>query len=69
MPDTAPHFSGKRWKAPNISIASISGNIKNHNVYVADLVLKRQNVKGTILKLLKKIQTGNSRSQCNDFPI
>lgn len=56
MPDTAPHFSGKRWKAPNISIASIAGNIKNHTVYIADLVLKRENIKGTIVELLQKYQ-------------
>ncbi len=54
MPDTAPHFSGKRWKAPNLAVSSIAGNIKGHNVFVADLVLKRERIKETIKELLKK---------------
>ncbi len=45
MPDTAPHFSGKRWKAPNLAMSSIAGNIKDHDVFVADLVLKREKIK------------------------
>ncbi len=45
VPDTAPHFSGKRWKSPNLAISSIAGNIKNHNVFVADLALKREKIK------------------------
>ena len=54
MPDTAPHFSGKRWKAPNLAISSIAGNIKDHNVFIADLVLRRENIKGAVIELLKK---------------
>lgn len=54
MPDTAPHFSAKRWKAPNLAISSIAGNVKNHNVFVADLVLRRENVRETVIKLIKK---------------
>lgn len=46
MPDTVPHFSGKRWKSPNLAISSIAGNIKSHNVFVADLVLKREKKEG-----------------------
>ena len=54
MPDTAPHFNGKRWKSPNLAISSIAGNIKGHNVFVADLVLKREIIKETVIELLKK---------------
>ena len=54
MPDTAPHFHGKRWKSPNLAIASIAGNIKNHNVFVADLVLRRQKIKESVLELLRR---------------
>ncbi|HDY66154.1 MAG TPA: radical SAM protein [Candidatus Scalindua sp.] len=56
MPDTAPHFSGKRWKAPNLAISSIAGNIKDHDVFVADLVLKREKIKETVIELLKKYE-------------
>ncbi|MDR4503651.1 MAG: B12-binding domain-containing radical SAM protein [Candidatus Scalindua sp.] len=54
MPDTAPHFNGKRWKSPNLAISSIAGNIKNHNVFVADLVLRRHKIEQSVLELLRK---------------
>ncbi|GJQ57678.1 MAG: radical SAM protein [Candidatus Scalindua sp. AMX11] len=54
MPDTAPHFNGKRWKAPNLAISSIAGNIKNHNVFIADLVLRRDKIEESVLELLQK---------------
>ena len=56
MPDTAPHFNGKRWKAPNLAVSSIAGNIQGHNVFVADLVLRRDKVKETVMALLEKYQ-------------
>ncbi len=54
MPDTAPHFNGKRWKSPNLAISSIAGNIKGHNVFVADLVLRRDKIEKSVRELLQK---------------
>ena len=54
MPDCAPHFSAKRWKPPSLAMASIAGNIKDHEVYIADLILRRSDIKGTISDLLTK---------------
>lgn len=54
MPDCAPHFNPKRWKPPNLALTSIAGNIKDHEVYIADLILKRDNIKETVIDLLNK---------------
>lgn len=51
MPDTVPQFSAKTWRAPNLAISSLAGNIQpHHEVALADLVLKRK----TLLFSLKK---------------
>lgn len=54
MPDCAPHFNAKRWKPPNLAISSIAGNIEGHNVYIADLILRRDRVTETIRELIAK---------------
>lgn len=53
MPDTVPQFTSKTWRAPNLAISSIAGNIEGHDVSLADLVLKRDTLKDAILNLLK----------------
>ncbi|TVL96690.1 MAG: B12-binding domain-containing radical SAM protein [Candidatus Brocadia sp. WS118] len=51
MPDTVPQFSAKTWRAPNLAISSLAGNIQpHHEVALADLVLRRK----TLLPSLKK---------------
>lgn len=52
MPDCAPHFNAKRWKPPNLAISSIAGNIEGHNVFVADLILRRERVSETVKELM-----------------
>ncbi len=52
MPDCAPHFNARRWKSPNLAISSIAGNIEGHNVYVADLILRRDRVAETVKELI-----------------
>lgn len=52
MPDCAPHFNAKRWKAPNLAISSIAGNIEGHNVYIADLILRRDRIVETVKELV-----------------
>jgi radical SAM superfamily enzyme YgiQ (UPF0313 family) len=53
MPDTVPQFTSKTWRSPNLAISSIAGNIEGHDIYLADLVLKRNTLKDAILDLLK----------------
>ena len=52
MPDCAPHFNPRRWKPPNLAISSIAGNIEGHNVYIADLILRRDRVTETVKELI-----------------
>lgn len=53
MPDCAPYFNAKRWKPPSLAMASIAGNIDaHHNVYIADLILKRDNIKDNVPELI-----------------
>ncbi len=56
MPDCAPHFNANRWKPPNLAISSIAGNIEGHNVYLADLILRRTRIAETIKELLLQYQ-------------
>src|SRR5574337_813920 len=57
MPDTVPQFSAKTWKAPNLAISSIAGNIQpHHEVALADLVLKRETLQSSIKKIIEDYQ-------------
>lgn len=53
MPDSTPLFNLKRWRAPNLAIASLAGNITGHQVAIADLVLKREKVKVAVEELIR----------------
>src|SRR4030067_1741586 len=54
MPDCPPHFNAKRWKPPNLAISSIAGNIVGPNVYVADLILRRDRITETVKELISR---------------
>lgn len=57
MPDTVPQFSAKTWRAPNLAISSIAGNIQpHHEVVLADLVLKRENLLPSLKKAIEDYQ-------------
>lgn len=56
MPDCAPHFNPRRWKPPNLALTSIAGNIVGHEAFIADLILKRDNVEEAVIGLLEKYQ-------------
>lgn len=57
MPDTVPQFSAKTWRAPNLAISSIAGNIQpHHEVVLADLVLKRKNLLPSLKKAIEDYQ-------------
>ena len=53
MPDSSAHFSPKIWKPPSLALASIAGNLTGHDVFIADLVLRRKNVRKTVTSLLE----------------
>lgn len=50
MPDMVPAFKG--WRPPNPAISSIGGNLRGHDVYMADLILVRNKLTRAIKKLL-----------------
>lgn len=53
MPDCVPYFDAKWTKPPSLAMASIAGNIdSHHNVYIADLILKRDKIKDIIPELI-----------------
>lgn len=55
MPDTVPQFSAKTWRAPNLAISSIAGNMPSHHeVILADLVLKRKTLLPSITKVIEE---------------
>lgn len=57
MPDTVPQFSAKTWRAPNLAISSIAGNIQpHHEVFLADLILKRDTLLSSIKAVIESYQ-------------
>lgn len=50
MPDMVPAFRG--WLPPNLAISSITGNLRGHDVYMADLILARNKLTSSIKNLL-----------------
>lgn len=57
MPDTVPQFSAKTWRAPNLAISSIAGNIQpHHEVFLADMVLKRKTLLPSIKETIENYQ-------------
>ncbi len=50
MPDMVPAFKG--WRPPNLAISSIAGNLMDHDVYLADLILVRQKLTSVIKNIL-----------------
>lgn len=55
MPDVCSGYHPDILTAPNLALSSIAGNLdKKHNVKIADLVLRRKNVKKAVLEALRK---------------
>lgn len=53
MPDCVPYFEAKWTKTPSLAMTSIAGNIDtHHNVHIADLILKRDNIKDIVPELI-----------------
>ncbi|MFQ5714413.1 MAG: B12-binding domain-containing radical SAM protein [Candidatus Scalinduaceae bacterium] len=53
MPDRTPFFDVKWAKIPGLAMESIAGNIDaHHNVYIADLIHKRDNIKDIVPELI-----------------
>jgi len=56
MPDVSPGYPTILVKPPNLALQSIAGNLdKRHNVKIADLVLKRKNVKKAIIEAINRM--------------
>lgn len=55
MPDITSGYPNDLISAPNLALNSIAGNLdKKHNVKIADLVLKRKNVKKAVVEAIRK---------------
>ena len=55
MPDIFPFHRTNNIQCPNLALASIAGNLDSrHKVEIANLILKRKNVKRAVEKALKK---------------
>lgn len=57
MPDIVHTYPDSVITTPNLGLSSIAGNLdKRHRVTIADLVVKRKNVKEAVLEALNKTQ-------------
>jgi anaerobic magnesium-protoporphyrin IX monomethyl ester cyclase len=57
MPDISPFYRPWKILSPSLGIASIAGNLDSrHHIGLADLVLKRKNLKNAVDEALKRIK-------------
>ena len=55
MPDTTPFIAKREWEAPSLGISSLAGNMDpRHEVWLADLVVRRWSVPASVRRALKK---------------
>lgn len=55
MPDVCPGYPSYVMKTPNIALSSIAANLdRRHKVTIADLILKRQNLRKSLIESLKE---------------
>lgn len=55
MPDIHPFFRTWKMMTPNLALSSIAGNLdERHRVGIADLVLRRKNVRKAVLEALRR---------------
>lgn len=54
MPDVVPQFNANTWRAPSLAMSTIAGNLEGHEVHIADLVLKRANLRKAINDVIIK---------------
>lgn len=53
MPDDMPFFSSKEFKVPSLANSLLAANAVGHEVFVADLTLRRQDVAGAVRQALR----------------
>jgi anaerobic magnesium-protoporphyrin IX monomethyl ester cyclase len=57
MPDSFEHMPSVAIRMPNGALASLAGNVDpHHRVAVADLILARREVRGTVQRLVRELQ-------------
>ncbi len=56
MPDVSPMFPPKAWRPPQIGIASLAANTTDHEVFCADLIARREDVRGAIREALDRVK-------------
>ncbi len=53
MPDTVPHFMHRAWRVPSLANGLLAGNTPGHEVFLADLVLRRDDVPGAVREVMR----------------
>jgi radical SAM superfamily enzyme YgiQ (UPF0313 family) len=56
MPDVMPQFPPRAWRPPSLSCGLLAANTPKHNVLVADLCLRRDNVAGAVREAVRTYQ-------------
>ncbi len=53
MPDVMPQFPPRAWRPPSLACGLLAANAPAHNIYVADLCLRRDDVPGAVREAVK----------------
>ena len=57
MPDSFEHMPSVAIRMPNGALASLAGNVDpHHRIAIADLILARREVRGTVQRLVRELQ-------------
>ena len=56
MPDVMPQFPPRAWRPPSLACGLLAANAPNHEVFVADLSLRRDDVAGAVREAMKKYE-------------
>jgi len=56
MPDSIPHFRPGIWRPPSLACSLLASNTPRHNVFIADLILRRKNVPRAVCETIKKYE-------------
>jgi radical SAM superfamily enzyme YgiQ (UPF0313 family) len=56
MPDVMPQFPPRAWRPPSLACGLLAANAPKHQVFVADLCLRRDDVPGAVREAMKKYE-------------
>ena len=55
-PAASPWVARRQWEPPSVALATIAGQIDNHEVRVADMIVWRKRAVASLIKVLEEFK-------------